>query len=305
MLRKVENMDINSEGKILIERHNILYKKLIEIPENRVIVYHEEDDNNDVIGKPRFKEKEYDWPKKLLIELRDHLQEIWNFFDLYSYWLDSTFLLLLDYKTRKISKKSILFLLEKDLWQTDEVYGDYLIQKEENKTMISYTRFGQKFKEKMLNTIEANEIEIYVCTDAKFQIQKQFTHLWEKMRKEIEVCMEEKFRKEPKITLSHTYLQNQVDKIESYIDIWSESALLNLGRVLEIWLLIELKVKKNYGLDFLIRTAELRNLIDNHQFKLLMNIKNNYNNLKHQVTYRVEKKTVKTLFNDFIKIFKL
>ena len=298
-------MDINSEGKILIERHNILYKKLIEIPENRVIVYHEEDDNNDVIGKPRFKEKEYDWPKKLLIELRDHLQEIWNFFDLYSYWLDSTFLLLLDYKTRKISKKSILFLLEKDLWQTDEVYGDYLIQKEENKTMISYTRFGQKFKEKMLNTIEANEIEIYVCTDAKFQIQKQFTHLWEKMRKEIEVCMEEKFRKEPKITLSHTYLQNQVDKIESYIDIWSESALLNLGRVLEIWLLIELKVKKNYGLDFLIRTAELRNLIDNHQFKLLMNIKNNYNNLKHQVTYRVEKKTVKTLFNDFIKIFKL
>ena len=297
-------MDIHSEGKRLIERHSSIYKNLITIPENREMVYREEMDNNNVMGKPRFKEKELNWPKKLLIALRDHLQELWNYFELYSYWLDSSLLLLLDHRTRKASKKSVLFLLEMDVWQTDEVYGDYLIEKEIDKTMISYTRFGQRYRETILNTIDNNEIEDWICKDGINQIQTQFTHLWEKIKKEIEVCMEEKFRKEPKITLSHMYLEEQVDKIEGYIDSWPESALLNLGRVLEIWLLIELKVKTNYGLDFLIKEAELRILIDNHQFKLLMNIKNHYNDLKHNSNYRINKQVVKTLVRDFISIFK-
>ena len=297
-------MTIQSEGKNLLERHASLYKKLIQIPEKREIIYREETDNYKVIGKPRFKEKEYNWPKQLLIEIRNHLQELWNYFELHSYWLNPSLLLLLDSRTRKASKKSIIFLFEMDVWQTDEVYGDYLIEKETYITKISYTRFEQKYREKLLNTIDNLEIENWICKDAVVQIQTQFTHLWDKLKKEVEVCMEEKYRKQPKITFSLNYIKDQLDIIEGYIDTWPESALLNLGRVLEIWLLIELKVKTNYGLDFLIKEAELRNLIDNHQFKLLMNIKNNYNDLKHQATYRVDKKVVKTLFNDFIYIFK-
>ncbi len=62
--------------------------------------------------------------------------------------------------------------------------------------------------------------------------------------------------------------------------------------------------KKNYGLDFLIKEAELRNLIDKHQFKLLMNIKNNYNSLKHEASYKVDKQLVQVLFKDFLSTFK-
>jgi len=297
-------MTIQSEGKNLLERHASLYKKLIQIPEKREIIYRGEKDNNKVIGKPRFKEKEYNWPKQILIELRDHLQELWNYFELYSYWLDPSLLLLLDNRTRKVSKKSVLFLLEMDVWQTDEVYGDYLIEKETGKTKISYTRFGQRYKENSLNTLDDREIEDWICKDAVILIQMQFKHLWEKLKKEVEICMEEKFRKQPKITLSLDYLEDQVDNIKNELDLWPESALLNLGRVLEIWFLIELKVKTNFGLNFLIKEAEVRNLIDKHQFKLLVNIKNHYNDLKHQATYRVDKKVVKTLFNDFTSIFK-
>jgi len=296
-------MGIHSEGKRLIERHNNLYKELIQIPEKRKMIYREEIDNNKLIVKPRFKEKEYNWPKQLLIDLRDHLQELWNYYELYSYWLDSSLMLLLDYRTRKTSKKSVLFLLEMDVWQTDEVYGDYLIEKESDKTNISYTRFGQKYKEKSLNTMDDRKIEDWICNDAVIQIQMQFKHLWEKLKKELEVCTEEKFRKQPKITLSLDYLEDQVEKIKNVLDLWPESALLNLGRILEIWLLIELKIKTNYGLSFLIKEAEIRNLIDKHQFKLLINIKNHYNDLKHQINYRVNKKVVKTLIDDFSSAF--
>jgi len=303
-MEKVNNMNIHSEGKQLLKKHASLYKQLFLIPERREIIYREKKDNNKLIGNPRFKKKEYNWPKQLLIELRDHLQNLWNYFELYSYWLDPSLLLLLDHRTRKASKKSLLFLLEMDVWQTDEVYGNYLIEKEKNKTKITYTRFNQRYREFILNTLDNKEIENWICKDAVVQIQTQFTHLWDKLKKEVEVCMEEKYRKQPKITFSLNYIKDQLDIIEGYIDTWPESALLNLGRVLEIWLLIELKVKTNYGQDFLIKEAEVKNLIDKHQFKLLMNIKNQYNDLKHQATYKVDKKIVKTLFNDFVSIFK-
>jgi len=173
-----------------------------------------------------------------------------------------------------------------DIWQTDEVYGDYLIEKETEKTKISYTRFGKKYGEATLYTKDNNEIKDWICKDSIKQIQLQFTHLWEKLKKELDVCMEEKFRKRPKITLSPTYLQEQIDKTKSSIDAWPESALLNLGRVLEIWLLIILKVKTNYGLDFLIKEAELRNLIG-----------------AIEISSKNEKETG-DLFNNFAKIIK-
>ena len=296
-------MSIQTEGKELLKRHKKLFEELIQIPERRDFIYHEELDNNILIGKPRFKEKEFDWSQDLLIQLRDHLQGLWNYFQLYSYWLDSSLLLLLDYRTRKASKKSIIFLLEMDVWQTDEVYGDYIIKRGKNTTKIYYTRFGNKYNEFKLHSVDDGEIKDYICKDAMKQIQRQFTHLWEKLEQEIVVLMREKFRKKPKISLKIDYLKEQVDKIEKIVDSWSESALLNLGRVLEIWLLVEMNVKKNFGLDFLIREAEIRNLIDKHQFQLLMNIKNNYNSLKHEDSYKVDNLLVQRLFKDFFSTF--
>ena len=298
-------MSIQTEGKELLKRHKKLFEKLIQIPEKRDLIYREKlDKNNKLIGKPRFKVKEFDWPQELSIELRDHLQGLWNYFQLYSYWLDSSLLLLLDYRTRKASKKSIIFLLGMNVWQTDEVYGDYLIKKGKNTTKIYYTRFGNKYNEFNLQSVDDGEIEAYICKDAIKQIQQQFTYLWEKLEQEIVVLMREKFRKKPKVSLTIDYLKEQVDKIEKIVDSWPESALLNLGRVLEVWLLVEMNAKINFGLNFLIKEAEIRNLIDKHQFKLLMNIKNNYNSLKHEASYKVDKQLVQILFKDFLSTFK-
>ncbi len=117
-------MDIKSEGQILLDFHKLLYEQLIEIPENREMTYVEEIKKGIKVGKPRFKNPKYQWSKNLLVDLRDHLQNIWNFFDKYSYWFDDTLLPLLNTNERRVSKKSIIFLLEEDVWSTDEVYGE-------------------------------------------------------------------------------------------------------------------------------------------------------------------------------------
>lgn len=297
-------MTIKSVGQALLKKHTGLFPKLIQIPEKREMKYQVVLDNGETIGKPRFKKKEYTWPKKLLIELRDHLQGLWNYFQLYSYWLDNAVLLLLDYRTRRASKKSVIFLLEMDVWNTDEVFGDYLINKRDDKTELYYTRFGQRFRKMVINSIEDDEIKDWICKDAVQQIQDQFSHLWNKLETELQACMEEKFRKPPKISVSLDYIREQIERIEEEIDEWPESALLNLGRCIEIWLIIELEIMVNNGLDFLIKEAEIKGLIDKHQFQLLMNIKNHYNQVKHYATYKVNNKTVHILYNDFCSIFK-
>jgi len=295
-------MTIKSEGQALLKNHERLYSSLIKIPENREMKYRVVVNNGESIGKPRFKDKEYSWPKKLLTELRDHLQKLWNYFQLNSYWLDNTILLLLDYRTRRASKKSVIFLLEMDVWNTDEVFGDYLINKKDDKTELYYTRFGQKFRKMVIDSTVDDKIKNWICKDAVQQIQAQFLHIWDKIKTELQVCMKEKFKKCPKIHLSSEYIREQVTRIKEEIDAWPESALLNLGRCTEIWLIIELGVTVNPGLDLLIREAEVRNLLNKHQFQLLMNIKSHYNQVKHYATYKVDKSIVHTLYNDFCLI---
>ena len=108
-------MDIKSEGKTLLENYEKLHEQLIKIPENRELTYTEETKEGVIVGFPRFKNPKYQWSKDLLVELRDYLQNIWNFFNKYSYWFDSTLIPLLDINERRISKKSIIFLLEDDV----------------------------------------------------------------------------------------------------------------------------------------------------------------------------------------------
>jgi len=87
------------------------------------------------------------------------------------------------------------------------------------------------------------------------------------------------------------------------MDAWPESALLNLGRIMEIWLLKRLDLDQNSGLFFLIKSDSTQNLIDNHQFKLLMNIKDEYNALKLEDSYHIDKKAIKTYFKEFWGVF--
>ena len=69
-------MDIKLEGETLLENHKKLYDQLVEIPENREMTYVEEIKEGVKVGKPRFKNPKYQRSKNLLVDLRDHLQNI-------------------------------------------------------------------------------------------------------------------------------------------------------------------------------------------------------------------------------------
>ena len=296
-------MDIKSEGKAILETHMELYEQLIKIPNNREMTYVEEIKEDIKIGKPRFKNPKYQWSKNLLVDLRDHLQNIWNFFEKYSYWFDDTLIPLLDTNERRVSKKSIIFLLEEDVWSTDEVYGKYLIEDNKAGLSISYSRRERKIQQINLEVKDVSEIKEWICKDAIRQIQKQFEFLWNKLEIEIQACIDEIFHKPPKFTLKPDCLQDQLNKTIDIAEQWAEAGLLNLGRIIEHWLLNKLGMKSLSHFFDLIREAEIASLIDKNEVKLLRNIRTNYNNLKHKSYYKIENEDVKAMIENFTKLF--
>ena len=219
-------MDIKSEGQALLRSHNELYEKLFEIPKNRKMIYIEEIEKSFKIGKPRFKKPKYQWSKNILVSLRNHLQTIWKFFNKYSYWFDDTLIPLLETNERRASKKSIIFLLEEDVWNTDEIYGKYIIEESQDEISISYSRRNRKIKQIILKTKEKSKIREWICKDAIQQIQNQFNFLWKKLETEIQVCIEEIYHKPPKFTLEPNYLMDQLDKTKVISEQWAEAGLL-------------------------------------------------------------------------------
>ena len=97
---------MNLEAQKLIEKHNLLYEELIKIPEIRHMTYRIDVENGNSIGNPRFEPRDYQWPKELYRDLRNHLQDLRNFFDTYSYWFDNSLRFILDTDKRRTSKKN-------------------------------------------------------------------------------------------------------------------------------------------------------------------------------------------------------
>ncbi len=296
-------LDIKLEGNILLENHKKLYKQLIEIPDRREIEFIEEIEESVKVGKPRFKVPKYQWPSNLLVELRDHLQNIWNFFNKYSYWFDDTLIPLLYTGERRASKKSIIFLLEEDVWNTDEVYGKYIIDENQDEITISYSRRERNIKQITLKTKEASKLKEWICSDAIRQIKNQFAYLWEKLETEMKVCVDEIFHKPLKFTLKPNYLKDQLDKTIEIYEQCAEAGLLNLGRIVEHWLLNNLGMKSAPLFFDKIREAEIVGLINKNEIKLLRNIRNSYNNLKHKTYYKIETKDVKIMIENFSHLF--
>lgn len=183
------------------------------------------------------------------------------------------------------------------------MYGGFLIEKGTNQTIISYFRRGHKIKSFTINSIDDSKIEQWICNNVIKQIQDQFIFLWNKLLIEVETIIDESYQKEPKISLEIDYLKEQFVKIKKEQKFWPEGSLLSLGRLIEIWLLIELKQNNSSGLFYLVRSAELNNFIDQHQKKLLLNITEHYNRLKHDRHYQIDNKTVITLISEFEKVF--
>ena len=296
-------MDIKSEGKKLLDNHKKLYEQLIKIPENREMIYIEEMEGSIKVGKPRFKTPKYQWTPSLLVDVRDHLQNIWNFFSKYSYWFDYTLVPLLNMDERRISKKSILFLLEEDVWCTDEVYGKYLIEETKDGTTISYSRRDRKMKQITLKPRDDSEIKDWISKDAINQIKNQFKFLWDKLETEIQVCINEMFHTQPKLSLKPDYLKNQLEKTISISEQWAEAGLLNLGRIMELWLLTSLGYERAPFFADLIREAEIAEILDKHGVRLLKKVRTNYNNLKHNTNAKIEPEEIKAMIESFSNLF--
>ncbi len=299
----MKKTDLKSEGKIILKTHSILYESLKEIPTKRKLKYEEEIREGKRIGKPRFENPLYEWPIDLLTNLRDHLQTVWDFFERYSFWFDASLFPLISYESRRVSKKSIIFLLENDVWNTDEVYGDYLIEKTPNEVRISYFRRDKKIRPVTLPVLDDLEIKARICRDAITQIQTQFTFLWDKLESEIKVCMEEMFHREPQFTLSPQELHTQLKKTVALAKEFPEAALLSLGRLSEIWLLLCLRITNTPPYMDIIREAEKEGLIDKHQERFLRKVKKHYNNLKHKTYYKIDDNLVFSMVEDFSRMF--
>ncbi len=294
-------MNIQEEGKKLLKSHTDLYKKLIQIPTQRELEYREDVENGNLIGKPRFKQKEYEWPSELLKDLHNHLQNIHVYFEKYYFWYDDILIPLIDKRFRRTSKKSIIFLLEKDLYATDEIYGDYMIEKGNNETKLSYYRRNKKIRQFKIQTVDPDVIKNWICKDAIIQIKEQFKFLWNRLETEITVCIEEQYHKKPETKISLQYLKEQVHKVIEFLEDWPEAALLNIGRIIEIWLKHELDYRTLEKYDDFIRLAEVDGIISKKERKLLSKIRKNYNDLKHNLYYKVEKTFVSKLISDFLE----
>ena len=124
------------------------------------------------------------------------------------------------------------------------------------------------------------------------------------METEIQVCIEEFFHKPPKFTLKPDYLKEQLDKTIEITEQWAEAGLLNLGRIVEHWLLNKLGMKRAPFYSDLIRDAEIAGLIDKNEVKLLRNIRSNYNGLKHKTYYKIDIEEIKLMIKHFSNLFK-
>ena len=117
------------------------------------------------------------------------------------------------------------------------------------------------------------------------------------------MCIDEIFHKQPRLTLKLNYLKDQLEKTINISEQWTEAGLLNLGRIIELWLLTSLGMKNASRYVDLIRETEIAGILDKHEAKLLRNIRTNYNNLKHKTYYKIETEDIKTMVESFSNLF--
>jgi len=165
-----------------------LKNQLQEIPKNRKLVCTNEWIKSNpltYIYRPRFRPKEKPIPqevKKKYLQIIDDIN-----FNLKKYSPDNFTNIqdIIDFAPE--NKKSIVFLLEKDVYPTDEVYGDYLVEKHNDHYELYYHRWDEK-KKKLPDQNLTIDLEYFINNDAINQIQNRFDQLWEILKNEVERC---------------------------------------------------------------------------------------------------------------------
>lgn len=287
-------MSLQETGNLLLKKHADLFDRLTQIPQKRPINYREDIENGKVIGKPRFINRKYQWPSDLLAIFHDHLQDLFDFFLQYSHWFDHTSRQLIDRQKRNLSQQSVKFLLEREVWATNEVYGAYLIeeiQEDPEKGIqqghqISYYRFNSQVRTFNFPSLTYEQRKDWIITDAISQIQNQFSFLWQHLTTEIEVCMQEEHHKYPPIKIEDEFLTDQISLAKTLVNTSSETSLLILGHISEIWLLKALKLEAK-GSHYLVSEAQKFSHLRSSDAVFFRSLRGHYNQLKHSQTYNI------------------
>lgn len=292
-----------TEIKEELQRLKIILRK---IPLERNIVcrvesYQEEDTK--FIYKPRFVPKERSIDKSINLEFNKLLLDITNYLKEYS--LDKFKNLKEIFSGDLYNKKSIVFLLEKDVWATDEVYGDYLVEKYEDHYKINYYRWNRKVC-KLENQKISIDIKNFITSDAISQVQAQFDTLWEKFEIEVEKSLKnyESLKSRYGGFKTNISLDQMLDEGKKALYINQFLSIYYLGYVLEHSTRLKLnKMKEFNGLGMLIYLCKRNKLITKSEAKVCNKIKDTYNNAKHKFQFMVDVEKLKRLYDKFEPIF--
>lgn len=251
---------------------------------------------NVMIGKPRFIDPKYNWQSDSYLEVKTHFKQIKTYFETHNFETDPIIHDYISYEGKK-DKKSIIFLIESDVWATDEVYGDYLIDSTENE--IYHYRRGEKRTK--LNYDGSNMTE-FIIHDARNQIIQQLKFLWNTLLVEIEICMSGDHLEMFGSPQTDDEIASKIVKLKDIISIDPEVALLQLGRLEEHWCALQAnKNKINYLYD-LINEFFAQDKINNYQKQVLHRIRSAYNLIKHDRRGRTSIEQVNYFYDEFSKI---
>lgn len=170
------------------DRITNIKRKLREIPEQRnfTCTFEEIQLNPPTwIYKPRFKPKNESIPQELKQEFVQLIDDINLHLKKCSPDGFANLIKIIDLSGE--NKKSIIYLLENDVYNTDEVYGDYLVKELQNHYEINYHRWNEK-KKQLPNQDLSIDLEKSVMNDVIHQIQSQFDRLWVVLENEINRC---------------------------------------------------------------------------------------------------------------------
>ncbi|MCP6719024.1 MAG: hypothetical protein KJI71_02185 [Patescibacteria group bacterium] len=282
-----------------------LKKILKEIPAQRNIICRIEefrDLDSKFIYKPRFipQFKLIDKPlkshfNKLLADINNYLKE---------YSPDEFKNLEHIFKGDLYNKKSITFLLENDVWATDEVYGDYLVEKFKDHYEVFYYRWKRKIKQ-LENQDLLTEITNYIIKDAIIQMQTQFDKIWEYLDVEIKKSLQnyESLKNRYASFKKDITLEEMLEEGKKILNINTFLSTFYIGYVLEHLLRIKLnKLKDHMGLGWLIYLSKRKNILTKFEAKICSKIKDAYNKTKHKMDYRVETERLSHLYDKFFII---
>jgi len=292
-------------GNNLLLKHRELGKKLRQIPQQRKMNVNISTRDGLSIAKPRFNKRKYSWDASLLENLLNHLQEIWNFLQNYYYYFDEKVISFIHKDYRRSSKDSITFLLERDVWETDEVYGDYLVERKRDKIIVSYYRREERRKTFELSIMPDEELKKWIMEDAKNQIISAFNYKWGLLETEIDTCANGLHIREVSEPITDEELLYQASKIKELLKVDIIAAMLSLGRIAELWCVLLLNQKEKEIKQNLIQDLKEAKKIDEHQARLLNQIRIKYNSIKHKSDFRLKEEEVVSLYNAFCDLLRL